>query len=132
MNLRAFGFFRELEHGDPQGGSIHDLMRAEPGADEEQLARYLVSGVPIFGGSGVFHDVVSGSSRVIGAYQLLTDGTWIWPSDLAYYLRTYHLALPEQLVDHVRANGFVVPRISGQKLGEISRAWVLDQSARKP
>jgi hypothetical protein len=131
MRVRDFGFFKELEHGDPDGPSIRDLMQDEPQPHEREMADYLAKGVPVFGGSGVFRDVISGANRVIGAFQLLTDGEWVWPSDLAYYVRTYHVVIPPELAEHMQRNGWRVPELSGEDLVRISRSWVMQHSDRR-
>ena len=131
MRVRDFGFFRELEHGDPDGASIYDHLREDPQPHEQEAATYLAAGVPVFGGSGVFRDVISGSNRIIGAFQLLTDGEWVWPSDLVHYVKTYHVMLPQELVEHARRNAWRVPELSADDLVRVSRAWVMQHSDRR-
>ncbi|MCE7000517.1 TNT domain-containing protein [Saccharothrix sp. S26] len=40
-----------------------------------------------------------------------TDGTWVWPGGVAYYLRNHHLPPVPQLVQHIRDNGYAVPPV---------------------
>jgi hypothetical protein len=40
-----------------------------------------------------------------------TDGTWIWPAAVAYYLREHNSAPQRQLVDHIRGLNYQVPDV---------------------
>ncbi|MEJ2854651.1 MULTISPECIES: TNT domain-containing protein [unclassified Saccharothrix] len=41
-----------------------------------------------------------------------TDGTWVWPGGVGYYLRHHHVPPVPQLVQHIRDNGYAVPPVS--------------------
>lgn len=43
-----------------------------------------------------------------------TDGVWIWPVAVPHYLRKYKLPPDPELVDHIRANRFRLPYVSGR------------------
>jgi hypothetical protein len=126
--LIGVGFFRELYHGDTTGSSLELARQPEAIPDEAELVRYLESGelyrraVPL----SVTHpymDPPAGDSTydVIAAADLghidlgpphqLTDGVYVWPADLAYYLRTYHVRLPRPFIVHARRNGWRVPEV---------------------
>ncbi|HEV2369417.1 MAG TPA: hypothetical protein VGR90_06045, partial [Acidimicrobiales bacterium] len=47
--------------------------------------------------------------HAIGPLAFLTDGSWSWPSDLAYYVDMYDCAVPEAFIDHMSALGWRVP-----------------------
>jgi hypothetical protein len=40
-----------------------------------------------------------------------TDGAWIWPGAVGYYLRHHDIAPEPDLVDHVRRSGFQLPEV---------------------
>jgi hypothetical protein len=40
-----------------------------------------------------------------------TDGSWVWPGSVAYYLREHGVAPDPDLVDHIRAHRFVLPGV---------------------
>ena len=50
----------------------------------------------------------------------MTDGHWAWPDDLPAYVQKYHLALPEQFVQHARANNWQVPTLTLQTLRSLT------------
>ncbi|WP_020664899.1 hypothetical protein [Amycolatopsis benzoatilytica] len=41
-----------------------------------------------------------------------TDGSWVWPGAVAYYLREHGVSPDPELVAHIRAAGFAVPEVS--------------------
>ena len=95
------------------------LVQDGPGPDEREISAYLRSGhyaLPLMESTT---DVVAGAFSVAGGSSLQTDGTWIWRADLSEYVDTYHVALPEPFVAHVRRSGHVIPSISAEQLGEI-------------
>ncbi|MBQ6642111.1 MAG: hypothetical protein IJH84_13920 [Saccharopolyspora sp.] len=40
-----------------------------------------------------------------------TDGAWIWPGAVAYYLRKHGVPPEDELVEHIRKTGFRVPEV---------------------
>ena len=43
-------------------------------------------------------DVIDSSKGTAGTPTVYTDGKWIWPGDLAYYVKNYHLELPQEFL----------------------------------
>jgi hypothetical protein len=122
-SLIGVGFFREMYHGDTTGPSLEVARQREPIPEEEALATYLDSGhlfrraVPL-SVTHAFMDPPAGDSTYdrladdsidIGPPHLLTDGVYVWPADLPYYLRTYHVRLPRAFIVHAKRNGWHVP-----------------------
>lgn len=56
-----------------------------------------------------------------GIGSMYTDGTWIWREDLRYYLATYHVALPDDFVKHIRALDYTAPAVPESRLVDIAR-----------
>ncbi|MFD8426770.1 hypothetical protein [Streptomyces coelicoflavus] len=54
-----------------------------------------------------------------GAGSLLTDGSWLWRDDLAYYVAAYHLALPEAFRAHAGELGHCPTEVPESRLVEI-------------
>ncbi|WP_409466826.1 glycohydrolase toxin TNT-related protein [Amycolatopsis sp. GA6-003] len=40
-----------------------------------------------------------------------SDGHWIWPAAVNFYLRTYGVSPEADLIEHIRANGFQLPQV---------------------
>jgi hypothetical protein len=111
MTVRRIGFFRELPHGDEDGRSIHDA-RGRLAAADRAVARYLAGGTAVAATGGLAAvDVLAGDGRTIGAVELLTDGHWVWPGDLAYYVEHYAVDLPAEFLARARANDWQCPEV---------------------
>jgi hypothetical protein len=83
------------------------------------LLSYLGQGVVcgIFHDKGLLYDVLqpgraidttsvsqTGEIPPIPPNVLLTDGVWLWPGALLYYVREYHLRPPAEFVQHAEAH----------------------------
>jgi len=117
MKLKRYGFFSELEHGDPDGVSLIGLRdTGRWDANEKPLAvEYLRSGVLLVGCPGVVTDVLAGSdggeAEAIGSPHVLTDGEWAWPADLAYYVDRYNVPVPDEFLARMRAANWRAPEV---------------------
>lgn len=120
---RLYGWFRELDHGEPDGTSLRASLRDEPHEHREQIANYLLNGwVAADVVDSETHDLLDPANPVIGPYFILTDGVWAWPSDLAYFFLKYNAALPEEFIAHMQANGWNAPDVSQDQAASIGRA----------
>ncbi|WP_326783062.1 YrhB domain-containing protein [Streptomyces sp. NBC_00151] len=97
-STRHLGTYRELEPDRTDAPSIHDSIATEPRSDEAKLIAYLRSGTRLTVCGTASYDELRGDGTLIGENSLRTDGTWFWNSDLAYYVKTYHLALDDRFV----------------------------------
>ena len=111
MKLKRVGFFSDLRHGFPTEPSLKDSVREKPSAYEVQVIDYLRNGAPIFVSPGVVTDALAKESKVIGGLSIMTDGEWAWPSDLQYYVSTYHVQLPDDFVNRAMNNRWRVPLV---------------------
>ena len=53
---------------------------------------------------------------------VMTDGAWVWSEDLAYYVRTYGVRVPEGLLHRARA-GLPHP-LASEQIDAVARALV--------
>lgn len=108
--LIKVGFFQELDHGDISGPSLKTSRSDTPAPDEARIVAYLERGHILVPSSDITEDWLADEVDVeIGPPHILTDGTYAWPADLAYYLRKYHVRLPRHFILHIQRNGFQVP-----------------------
>lgn|SRR5262249_19581700 len=90
--------------------SLKEAASAEPLENEERIARYLES-APGLGAMGkVVGDKLDPSVKVILFPSTNTDGRYIWPSELAYYVRTYHVRLPLDFIQHMASLKWQPPK----------------------
>ncbi|MFF2133687.1 hypothetical protein ACFVW1_51930 [Streptomyces olivochromogenes] len=130
MNLDKFPFvgdFRELEYGRPDGPSLRSAVRTVGPEHERDLVQYLRSGSALFCTPSAVPDVLSSTGAVIGGLRLLTDGKWLWYSDLAHYVEHYHVALDPGFVEHVRSKGWAVPELSDSALDAMLTVLIEDE-----
>ncbi len=71
------------------------------GADSERVLAYLRSGEPILDAPGAMDDVVEPGGAVPAGFR--SDGRWVWPDAVTYYLERHRLAPEPDLVAHALA-----------------------------
>ncbi len=103
--VRKVGFFCELPL-EEQVKALSSIRRVQAQPDEAKILTYLDAGVTFAAMMGVDEDVLAHPRKPIGPLDLVTDGEWAWPQTLAYYVRNYHIALPEDFVEHMRSSGW--------------------------
>src|SRR5262249_45711107 len=86
-------------------------------AEEGRIVAYLQAGVCLAAAGGVQRDVLDPSSGVYTSPDMLTDGIWLWPGELAHYVAAHHVELPAAFVAHMRRHGWL-----GRPLGAAERA----------
>ena len=84
------------------------------------MLAYVSSGRLYVASAGVVADYYVPAGQPIGSGDILTDGVWAWPDDLPYYIRHYHVALPEDFVSQMRANHWHVPELGPGELSALS------------
>jgi hypothetical protein len=121
MKLKRIGFFRELRHGLSTGPSLRDSIRnGKQSSDAARIAAYLQKGTVFIACPGVVKDVLKKEGGpVIGSPHIRTDGVWAWPSDLAYYVTHYNVALPREFVEHIEGNGWQPPPAESIQLANL-------------
>ena len=118
--MKQLGFFRELPHGDPEGPSLLESGR-QTGDDEAAIVRYLAES-PVLAISGsVVRDVIDPLHSVAGRNAVRTDGVWIWPADLAYYVANYRIELPADFIEHGARANWAVRALTQAELEELER-----------
>lgn len=112
VGLREVGFY----------GSAADVSAAARSTEmpqESMAVDYLERGVTVLASASWSDDLLNSQRKNICQYSTLTDGVWIWPSDLVYYARTYHVVLPKEFLDHMASHEWVVPELDDAELDAI-------------
>ncbi len=110
MRLKEVGFFAELGEGSKPGPSLRESVRDRREKDERKLIAYLKKGVFLFACPELGRDVLDESARLTLIPHILTDGVWVWRGDLRYYVKKYHVELPEDFLFHVRSRLYTPPK----------------------
>jgi hypothetical protein len=122
MKPKLAGFF--VEHGYTplsEYESVVALVAATAQEDEENILAYLSQAVALFIIPGVAGDVLS-PGDVSDAEHIVTDGGWAWPVYYAYYVRRYHVRVPEAFVSHMRSHHWKPPQLDLAALIRITEA----------
>lgn len=106
--MKKVGFYKELQHGDENGGSIIEALSSNTPANLLQIVNYLDHGHFFIISPTVVTDVLTEREVNIGTLAIQTDGVWAWPSDLVYYVKNYGISLPHDFVRHMAENLWVV------------------------
>jgi hypothetical protein len=110
--LEWTGVFRELGfEGHPNAPSVKDARGKRGAAHKVEVVAYLSSGKMMSFSPGGWGKDVFDSSRRTAAQAILTDGTYAWYRELAYYVEHYDVALPEAFERHMAANDYRVPSV---------------------
>jgi hypothetical protein len=120
--FKRVGYFRELYYGDEPGlPSIREFVRPDAHPDRDRIVAYLRGGIGLAGVGRYVEDVLDPTARPALTPSPKTDGVWLWREDLAHYVARHHVALPDEFVAHMRANGWAVPALSRAEVSRLSR-----------
>ena len=50
---------------------------------------------------------------------VMTDGNWVWPNEIAHYVRAHRLMLPEEFLQQIADADFEPPSLSDAQLESI-------------
>lgn len=108
MKLRRQGFYKEMTHGDESDPSILTFIHQGEEKEVSKIYQYLKEGQVLVACGGIAQDVINPNNGSVGCPDMLTDGIWLWPGDLAYYVKQYHLKLDEEFVQSMRNSNWHV------------------------
>jgi hypothetical protein len=107
-DLRRVGWFRETGFEDMP--SLVDARDKRRRAHTGDVARYLKGGRIHIASAEIVEDGLDGAApRTAGTKSLRTDGMFLWPDSLAYYVTRYLVALPEEFEEHMRLKDWILP-----------------------
>ncbi|HKI31754.1 MAG TPA: hypothetical protein VKA46_07790 [Gemmataceae bacterium] len=104
--------------------SLRELVEATPAPEEPAILSYLAQGVVcgIYNDPALLVDVLQPGRWLDAACEhdprlsglalqpslMLTDGAWVWPGVLPYYVAAYHLRLPRRFVQFAEGHQWKV------------------------
>lgn len=97
------------------------LRQCDDPALKEQILEFLQGGGLVFKASLRREDRLDPSAPAVVPLGYKSDGEWIWPLELAYYLEAHDLLPEDDLLDHARDRSFQAAEPSPSVLGEASR-----------
>ncbi len=123
MNLTSVGYYKEMPQGKESDPSIYEFInRGEPQL-KEKICAYLDEGIVVIVCPGVTRDIVDENAGPTGTGSACTDGTWLWPDDLSYYVSKYNISIPEAFLETMKVNNW---KNSGEKLNLADEPLFID------
>ena len=108
MNLIRQGYYREMPFAESTDPSMLVFIgKADPG-EIDNICAYLNSGIVLITCCGTSTDVIKPEKGIAGTPSVMTDGIWVWPGDLSYYVKNYQLALNPEFVSAMRSHNWKV------------------------
>jgi hypothetical protein len=124
VKLIRVGFFRELGHGSPGGPSLHECLQ-QVNPNEAAIVQYLNTGATLAATGSMADDYLDKTKKAVAPLEIATDGRWVWPRDLAYYVREYHVRLPTEFVEHMRRSGWKSPEFTQEDLERLEADYLM-------
>ncbi|MBB5954982.1 hypothetical protein FHS29_001552 [Saccharothrix tamanrassetensis] len=96
---------------DAQGLPTHDRPGVHP-QERDDVLDYLENAPVVLAARSYGPDAFKPDATPAVPMTFHTDGTWVWPGSVAYYLRQHNVPPVPQLVQHIRDHGYAVPQVS--------------------
>ncbi|MEU6127720.1 TNT domain-containing protein [Saccharopolyspora sp. NPDC047091] len=100
-----------------------------PWVEKRLLVDYLSGGAVVLAARSTSADEVDPSRPAEVPKRFHTDGSWVWPLSMAYYLDVHDIAPPRDFLDHVRARAHRLPELVADHAVEQAKALVLGSDA---
>ncbi|UCA61229.1 hypothetical protein KB553_06780 [Chryseobacterium rhizoplanae] len=120
--MRYIGFIKEYNN-IPESFSLNSYRNQNGDNNEiENIINYLKNGNIALSWMGVFIDVEN--KNFIAPQIYYTDGEWIWPSYLVYYLeREKSFDLGKEFIDSLKRKKYIPKIILKEELSEIENTF---------
>ncbi|MCR5627408.1 MAG: hypothetical protein K6F99_08820 [Lachnospiraceae bacterium] len=110
MKLKTVGYYKEMPHGRKTNNSILDSINKEKPENIEKIYQYLRGGVEFIVSPEITQDIIAPEKGTSGIASSYTDGIWLWPGDLAYYVKNYNLKLPDEFISTMKDNDWQISK----------------------
>ena len=111
----------------PGGQVVVDRPPVDP-AEFEGLVAYLTKAPVALATTKTGEDEMAPGAGLAVPRAYHTDGDWIWPAAVGYYLHRYRLPPQPALLEHIRARGFRV-RVVDEELRQAAARQMLEDLA---
>lgn len=119
--MRRAGFYREMQIAGDEHPSLREAIGTlSEDAEKDRIVRYLADGRGVVMAPAMVGDALDPDRPAVAELGLLTDGEWLWPAELEYYVARYDVGVPDLFVEHMAANGWTVPSLTGEELNRIA------------
>ena len=111
MKFRRQGFYKEMLQGEESNPSIFVCVDKINPKEAEKICQYLNEGKVLIACGGIVEDIINPDNGLAGCPELKTDGIWVWPGDLAYYIKQYHLELDKEFIETMKNGNWHIDSI---------------------
>ncbi|GAA2188224.1 hypothetical protein [Micromonospora lupini] len=128
-------FARVFDSLDTEQGPRFDDAhpRLDDDAERARVLTYLRDGIPLLISATLSLDVYEPAAGEVVPTAFYTDGTWIWPEAVAYYLERHGLAPEPELLAAIRAADHMVPPVDAVTLHRaLAALYVIDEDEPLP
>jgi len=134
IKLKYIGFIKEHDDNIAESLSFNDITRSVQANDLQELLKivdYLERGPLLLAWMNYTYDLKT--NLPIGPNSFHTDGVWVWPSYLSYYLTKFpHYPINREFVDHLYFQNFKTEKIDKEDMALLAEQVILYFSQRKP
>lgn len=99
-----------FDDADSAGRPITDRPEVSP-TERDRLLEYLEQAPVVLAAHSYDTDQLDPRGAASVPLTFHTDGSWIWPAAVGYYLRTHAVPPQADLVAHIREQGFQLPAV---------------------
>jgi len=112
--------------------SLRDAMSDQAQPNEEEIIRYLELAPNYCAVGKVIGDKLNPDERAAVFPGMNTDGIYLWPMELAYYVRKYHVRLPKEFIERMASLNWKPPAKSSINYKELFAALAKQISGQEP
>ena len=98
-------------------------------SEKVMLAEYFGNAHTVLSAPGTSADEVDPERSPDVPKEFCTDGEWVWPLSMVYYLHHHDITPPAGFLDHIRRRGYRVPDVVAVRAMESAKALVLGTDA---
>lgn len=91
-----------------------------------RILGFLAGGGLVMRAPALREDRLDPSRRAVVPLGYLSDGEWIWPLELSYYLERYDILPDADFIAHMRARDFIAAEPSNEVLAAAARQLTAD------
>ncbi|MGV1049831.1 MAG: hypothetical protein ACOYD4_15055 [Solirubrobacterales bacterium] len=109
---------------EPDGDALElkpELKRSEDAALKERILGFLQGGGLVLRSPGLRQDRLDPTQPPRVPLGYLSDGEWIWPLEMVYYLERHGILPEEGFLEHMRARGYEATEPAPEALARASR-----------
>lgn len=102
MNRKYIGFFSENNLSMADNGSIYNFLvsKEQVNYSKDLVLRYLEKGRKEATCPKIIFDILT-NKMISTHFTIITDGEYVWKSNLAYYIDKYNLYLPDDFINKI-------------------------------